>query len=202
MQAKTSVAIVPLLAVVSVLLLTGCETVEKYSLTYRLWDNEDWRNFSEPAPHPNLALFEVTNHSDVLVQYDALSERHSTVTRHAYFLHLNQARIEAGTKPELVKPSATYGWKSIPLLPAPGDLTNRLPGLPAYAVVTNEGRGFTLFRPPETEATFELPVYAESFGTPTRVVLTPFAVAGDTVMVGVVAVVAGFFVWLEMGAPH
>ena len=25
------------------LLGTGCQTVEKYSLTYRVWDNDDWR---------------------------------------------------------------------------------------------------------------------------------------------------------------
>ena len=36
---------------------TGCETVEKYSLTYRVWDNGNWCKFNEPMPNPNLALF-------------------------------------------------------------------------------------------------------------------------------------------------
>jgi hypothetical protein len=62
------------LVAVFVLLLTGCTTVEKYSLTYRLWDNGDLRKWSEPAPNPNLALFEATNAADVLVQYDALKQ--------------------------------------------------------------------------------------------------------------------------------
>jgi hypothetical protein len=186
---------------VVVLLLTGCETVEKYSLTYRVWDNDDWRKFSEPAPNPNLALFEATNHADVLVQYDAFSEKHSTVKRRAYYVRPNQARVGAGTKPELVKPSVADGMKPIPVLPTQGALTNQPPGLPAYAVVTKEGRGFTLYRPRESESTFDLPVYTETSGTPTRIVLTPFAVAGDTVMVGAVAAVVGFLLWAQIRAP-
>ena len=53
----------------------------------------------------------------------------------------------------------------------------------------------------ESEATFDLPVYIETSGTPIRIVLTPFAVAGDTVMVGAVAAVVGFLMWAQIGAP-
>jgi len=53
----------------------------------------------------------------------------------------------------------------------------------------------------EAEATFNPPVYTETSGTPTRIVLTPFAVAGDTVMVGAVAAVVGFLLWAQIGAP-
>jgi hypothetical protein len=189
------------LAAVLVLLLTGCETVEKYSLTYRVWDNDDWRKWSEPAPNPNLALFQSPNYDDVLVQYDAFSEKHSKVKRRAYHLYLNQARMDAGAKPELVNPSVADGMKPIPVLPAQGALTNKPPKLPPYAVVTKEGRGFTLYRSMGSESAFDLPVYVETAGTPTRVLLTPFAVAGDTVMVGVVAAVVGFLLWAQIGAP-
>ena len=182
-------------------LLTGCKAVEKYSLTYRVWDNDDWRKFSEPAPNPNLALFEATNHADVLVQYDAFSEKHSTVKRCAYYLHPNQTRLDAGTKPELVKPSVANGMEPIPVLPAQGALTNQPPELPAYAVVSKDGRGFTLYRPMESDSTFDLPVYVETSGTPTRIVLTPFALAGDTAMVGAVVAVVGFLLWAQIGAP-
>ena len=183
------------------LLGTGCQTVEQYSLTYRVWDNDDWRKFSEPAPNPNLALFEASQRADVLVQYDALSEKRSTVKRKAYYLEQSQAQIAAGKKPQLVRPSAADGMKPIAVLSTPGAITNPPPGLPIYAVPTKEGRGFTLHRPTESEATVDLPVYAETAGTPTRIVLTPFAVAGDTVMVGVVAAVVGFFWWIQSGAP-
>jgi len=189
------------LVAVLVLLLTGCTTVEDYSLTYRVWDTDEWRKFSEPAPNPNLALFEATNHPEVLVQYDAFSEKHSTVRRCSYYLYLNRARIDAGTKPELVKPSELGGMKPIPVLITKGALTNHTPGLSAYAVVTKEGRGFTLYRPMESESTFDLPAYTETSGTPTRIVLTPFAVAGDTVMAGAAIAVVGFLLWAQIGAP-
>ncbi len=183
------------------LLGTGCETARKYSLTYRLWDNGDLRKWSEPAPNPNLALFEATNGADVLVQYDALSERRSAVKRRAYYLLQNEARIAAGKKPKSARPSAADGLKPIAVLSTQSAVTNLPPELPAYAVVTKEGRGFTLYRPPQPLTTFDLPVYPETSGTPTRIVLTPLAVAGDTVMVGAVVVVVAFFLWVESGAP-
>jgi hypothetical protein len=193
---------VVVLAGASLLLLgCGCHTVERYSLTYRVWDIGEWRKYSEPAPNPNLALFEATNRADVLVQYDALSEKHSTVKRRAYYLQQNEARVAAGKKPKWVRPSVADGMKPIAVLPTQGAITNLPPELPAYAVVTKEGRGFILYRPMESEATFDLPVYAETTGTPTRIVLTPFAVAGDTVMVGAAAAVVGFLMWVQSGAP-
>jgi hypothetical protein len=124
-----------------------------------------------------------------------------TVERRAYYVHPNQARIAAGKRPKWVRPSVADGMKPIVVLPTQGAVTNLPPELPAYAVVTKEGREFTLYRPTESEATFDLPVYAETSGTPTRIVLTPFAIAGDTVMVGAVAAGVGFLLWLQIGAP-
>ncbi len=93
------------------------------------------------------------------------------------------------------------GMKSIPVLPMQGPRTNQPPDLAAYAVVARDGRGFTWYRPMESESVFDLPVYVETSGIPPRIVLTPFAVAGDTVMVGVVAAVAAVAVWAHIGAP-
>jgi len=201
MRSKLNEAMLLPMAAGLLLLLTGCETVEKYSLTYRLWDNGDLRKFSEPAPDPKLALFEIGSRTNLLVQYDALSEQHSAVKRRAYYLRPNEARIAASKKPKWAEPSAAGGKKPIPVLPTQDAAANPASELPAYAVLTREGRGFTLYPSMESEATFDLPVYAETSGTLTRVVLTPLAVAGDTVMVGAVAAVVGFFGWLEIGAP-
>ena len=201
MKTKSSVVRLLLVAASLLLLATGCQTVEKYSLTYRVWDNDSWCKFSNPATNPNLALFKATNNADVLVQYDAFSEKHSRVERHAYYLHPSQARVDAEPKLELVKPSAADGMKPIPVLPTQGALTNPPSGLPAYAVVTKNGRGFTLYRRMEPESAFDLPFYAETSGTAAHIVLTPFAVVGDTVMVGAVAAVVGFLLWVQSGAP-
>ena len=201
MKDKSSVVALPLVAAGFLLFGAGCETAQKYSLTYRLWECGEWRKFSEPAPNPKLALFESTNRADVLVQYDALSERHSTVERRAFYLQQNEASVAAGKKPEWVKPSVADGTKPIQVLPTREGVTNLPPERPSFAVLTSEGRGFTLYRPPDPEATFDLPVYAETSGTPTHLVLTPFAVAGDTLMVGAVASFVAFLLWLQMGGP-
>ncbi len=70
-----------------------------------------------------------------------------------------------------------------------------------HAVPSIDGRKFTLVRPTAPTGTNELPVYLASSGTWIRVLETPFAVAGDTVMVGGVAAVAGFLLWVQSGAP-
>ena len=200
MRGKSNIAMLPLVQAGLLLFVTSCQTVEDHSLTFRLWDNGELRKFSEPAPNPNLALFEATNHADVLVQYDAFSEKHSTVKRQAYYLQRNEARVAAGKKPKWVNLAAADGMKPVLVLPTQNVHTNPPPELPAYAVVTREGRAFTLYRPTESEATFDLPVYPETSGTPTRIVLTPFAVAGDAVMVGAVAAVVVFLLWVQSGA--
>jgi len=199
---RCTLALILLGAAVALLLLTGCETVENYSLTYRLWDNGDLSKFSEPAPNPKLALFESTNHVDVLVQYDALSDKHSAVTRRSYCLRPNQATIEAGKQPKWAEPPAPTGLQFIPVLSSPAAATNLPPEQTTYAVTTQEGRGFSLYRPGVSAETFDLPVYPESSGMVVRVALTPFAVTGDTLMVGAVAGVVAFYLWVDSGAPH
>ena len=176
---------------------TGCTTVEKYSLTHRLWDNGDLRKWSEPAPNPDLALFAATNAADVLVQYDALSEKRSAVKRRAYYLQENEARVAGGKKPRFVNSSQAAGLTPIPVLKWDSGNTNSPPDLAGYAVTAEDGRRFDLYPSTGRRETHDLPVYPESSGTPMRVALTPFAVAGDTLMVAGVVVFIGIIVLAE-----
>lgn len=179
------------------LLLTGCETVQDYSFTCRLWDSGDLRKFSEPAPDPHLAVFEATNGTDLLVQYDAISEKHSAVERRAFLLYSNESRVAAGQAPDWVALSNTNGMRPVSVVtdrdPAPAESQ-------VYVVQSAEGRSLTVHRP-ERENTVDLPVYLETSGTATRIALTPLAVAGDTVMVGSVVGIVGFCLWVQSGAP-
>lgn len=138
-----------------------------------------------------MALHDTANGADVLVLYDACGGDSSRVKRRAYFLEANAGRIVAGKKPEFVSPSLADGMKPIPILPAQAAVTNAPPAPDIYAVATLESRRFTLYRPGQSAETFVLPVYCESAGRAARVALTPFAVAGDTF---IVAVVAGYIV--------
>jgi hypothetical protein len=191
------------MAVLATLLLaaTGCETVHKYSLTYKLWDTDDFRRWSEPATDPNLALFETKDHRDVLAQYDAYSEREAAVKRQAYYIRSSEAQVAAGKRPVPLNPAMPESAIPIPVLDPKAAGTNQPPQPPPFAVTTRQGRAFALHQPATAVQTFQLPVYAESSGTFPRVALTPFAVVGDTVMVGAVASVVGFIVWAGIGAP-
>lgn len=176
---------------------TGCTTVQKYSLSYRVWDTGELRKFSEPAPDPNLALFKARQDQEVLVQYDAWSEKNEAVKRRAYYLRLNQTRISSGKKPRFVNPSKAAGLTPIPVLQWDSVNTNAPPALAEYAVTAEDGRRFDLYPSTGRRETHDLPVYPESSGTPMRVALTPFAVAGDTVMAAGVVAFIGIIVLAE-----
>jgi hypothetical protein len=179
----------------------GCQTVQKHSLTYKLWDTGDLSKWSEPAPDPHLALFQDRHNAQVLVQYDAFSERHTAVKRQAYLLQPNQALVEAGKPPQWAPLSLAEQMEPVRTLPEPTTFTNRPPKQSTYAVVTKEGRAFLLYQPGASPLGCDLPVYEETSGTPARVALTPLAVVGDTAMVAGVLAVIGFIGWLEVGAP-
>lgn len=187
------------LAVCLALMVTGCETVQQYSLSYKLWNNEDWRKWNEPAPNPRLALFDTRDHTNLLVEYDAYSEKRSTIKRQAYYLQSSQARINEGKAPKLVKPAAAEGMESIPVFEAKAIGTNAPTHLMNYAIISESGREFSLHPQAEPLGAFRLPVYPESSGTIMRVALTPFTAIGDTVMVGLVASVVALYWACESG---
>ena len=109
---------VNLLAALGCLWLCGC-------MTSNLWHERD---YVVPSTDPKLALAQ-TSH-DVLVQYDAVSERTGEVQRRAYFLEPNLQRIAAGKKPVFVDAAKAKLWRPSRFLrvwPA----TRRLPELGA-----------------------------------------------------------------------
>jgi hypothetical protein len=188
--------------VFGMMLFSGCEAVHEYSLTYRVWSADDFNCWSEPEPNPSLALFETPDHEKLLVAYDAYSEKHSKAKRRAYYLQPNLARVEAGKAPQFVAPGLPAGMRPIPVFEAKTLGTNPVPSLTNYAVLDESGRTFTLYPQAESLGALRLPVYPESSGTPVRILLTPFAVVGDTVMVGVVASVAAVVVACASGFTY
>jgi hypothetical protein len=192
--------LIPSLGLLGLLLLTGCATAEKYSLTHKLWEDGEFRKFSEPAGHPNLALFDTPDAHDVLVQYDAWSDRHSKIIRRAYYLDANTNRIAKGEQPQFVALSMAEGLAPIPVL-APATMATNPPPPETIFAITNDLRSFTLHRPAMADQTFDLPVYGESAGTAKRLALTPLAVAGDAGMVAGATAVIGFLMWAYAGGP-
>ncbi len=175
------------------LLLSGCSTARDYSVTHKVWTNEEWRHFAEPAPDPHLALFETATGNDILVQYDEMSDTSDRIRRRAYLLYPNLERIRERKRPDFVKPAQVNGAKLIQLLDSPSSTADAHPTPGNYAATAKGGREFTLHRAGGTEGPYELPDYLKSNRTAVRVLLTPLALAADSVMVGLVASVVAAY---------
>jgi hypothetical protein len=185
-------------------LVSGCETARDYSVTHKVWSYEEWRHFAGPAPSPHLALFETASRNDILVQYDEMSDTSGRIRRRAFLLYPNLERIQEKRRPEFVKPAQLNGVKPIQLQDSPSSTADPhlTPGF--YAVTARGGREFTLYRAGAAEGPYELPDYLKSNNTAGRVLLTPLAVAADSVMVGLVASVLGAYMLAKAnyGSAH
>jgi hypothetical protein len=182
------------------LLLLGCETAQRYSLTYKLWD-KGTRPVNRPATEPRLEMFAAETPPDVLVTYDAVSERKDRLERFAYFVFTNGTRVTAGKAPRLVDSSLSENMTPVLLFAE----TNAVPNSAIsarYPVKTDNGTGFELFRNGQSEGTYSLPVYREEApGPATQVALTPLAIVGDTMMVAGVVATFGAVIWIQAGCP-
>lgn len=177
--------------------LCGCETAQEYSLTHKLWD-KGMDPSSRPALEPKLELF--SSQSDLLVTYDAFDERADRTLRRAYFAGPNESRIIKRQKPFFVDVTLATNMTAVPIISGTAAVTNA--GLLARSPVnTDYGPGFELYRDGRSEGVHPLPAYNDRMGTASRIVLTPFAVAGDTVMVGLVVGAVAAIGWVASGCP-
>lgn len=179
------------LALCLLLNLTGCQTVHEYSLTYKLWTNGELNHYYEPAAQPRLELYHDPRQEDVLVTYDEAHESHSTVQRRAYFANRNRARLGERLKPSFIHPDKAHDLSVIPQVPTAAVST----GTNLEAVVAANGQQFTLQGGDFQGQVYQLPVYPDRGATPVRALFTPFAVAGDVVMVGLVSSVVAAYAY-------
>jgi hypothetical protein len=173
---------------------TGCETIQEHSLTCDLWSDDGGISHSRPQTDSGLALFYAKPQPEVLVEYNAVSDRHPAGQRRAYFLDASRRRLTAGRPPRFVGPKRDHGLQPISILPTIAMATNSLSTNLCCAVA--KGNSFILYRadfPPEY---CTLPYYQDGTfnGNWKRVLLTPLTVTVDMVVdVTVVGVVAAIF---------
>jgi len=186
------------LAMSLLLSMTGCETARDYSLTYKLWSSGEMRRFYEPATPPRLELFHDPKQGDVLAAYDEAHETRKTIRRRAYFVNGNRIRVEAGRKPRFVNLERAEGLTRIELAqPAPSPADSAA----IHAVVSTSGQQFTLSGDFGGHD-YQLPVYPDRSASAGRVLLSPFAAAGDVIMVGIVAGVVAAYCYAGGGNWH
>ena len=148
--------------------LCGC-------MTSALWEPEALDGFNKPAREANVQVFRYD--SDWLVQYDEVNEDSARVRRRAYTLYANDDRVRGHKSPHFVTgPVAT--------------------GVEARAVMSDNGREFTLYDGETTVGTYELPFYPKPSGRVKQILLTPLTVAVDATIAS--AVVVGY-AWAHSG---
>jgi hypothetical protein len=181
------------------LLFAGCETVRNYSVTSNLWETRNFSKTAAPASPANLKIFEAGAGGRLLVSYDEYSERRKKVLPPTYWLAENREIIDAGNRPNFVKISRAGSL--LPLLECaePVECTNRATLTQTSYAPAENGQSFVLCRPGLAEGPYKLPVYDERSGTPTKVALTPLAVAGDAAIVGLVVAVIAACEWVASG---
>jgi len=152
--------------------------------------------FSEPAPNPHLALFANPKNGDVLVQYDEMREQSDSIRRRAYFLQENAERAHLRKKPRFVNPQLATTMNPIPRKEDTSAQTNLADSASSVVSMSSKGGNeFVLFRDGRSEGPYDLPTYLASNANFTRVALSPFGVAGDTIMVGLVASFAAAYIY-------
>ena len=162
-------------------------------MTQKLWTESGLDDWNEPAPAPNLHLFNDQRRHDLLVVYDEHSERQSATRARAYFLYQNQDLLAQHKRPHFVKPNLAKGMPAVPLFSFPSA------GLYAgtCAVTETNSQNFTVLLNGHNLGTYELPVYNDGVGQAERVALTPVATTVDLTIIG------GFLgcYWLYLDAP-
>lgn len=153
-------------------LASGC-------VTHKLWSEKTLDEWNEPAPNPNLRLFQDEKRSDVLVVYDEYSSRHYTTNTRAFFLYQNQKPLGQHTRPYFVSTNLARHLPPVPVLFSMP--TN--PSAPFYAVTTNGG-DFSLFSNRSEFGPYPLPLYNDGIGRNERIAWTPLTVTTDLTIIG------------------
>jgi hypothetical protein len=168
-----------LIAGLGVLLLCGCATSA-------LWSNRDYKG---PATEPDLALYESAASGDLLAVYKEVSDRNGKMRRRAYYLNEFE-RAGTSRKPSFVRPKQSQGLPSVPVFLAESGEAVTNEGL--YAVVATNQVEFTVWSNNRKLSSYSLPEYPDGWDRTKKVILTPFAVLADAVIVAsVVGFVAG-----------
>jgi hypothetical protein len=160
---------------IPLLLLTGCATSA-------LWEEDRFVRFHEPAPAPDLRLFQAGG--DVLVHYTETRDSDDKQRQRTYWLHENERRIDERRKPHFVPERAARGLDPIPVL-SPSGIANVTNTCGPYALSSTNLDSFTLYAPDGRRlGDYRLPVYRDASGRVKQVLLTPVCFAADCTIVG------------------
>jgi hypothetical protein len=168
------------------LLESGC--------TYALWTNGNLVDYKEPAPNPDLHLFESKQGTDYLVVYKEYSERTDSFHGRAYWLNKNQTRVERQKAPVFAGRKQTRKLTAVPVFYSmpQEEFTKGI-----YAVCDTNQQSFALFSGNRQVGSYDFPVYEDKLGNVEKVALTPLAVTADVSVAGAIVAVIVAYGWCE-----
>lgn len=165
------------------LLLLLSLLISQSGCTYMLWSSDDFEAYRKPAPNPELHLYESKKQDDFLVVYKEQSERNDSIHTRAYWLNLNQNRLERKRAPIFTSKDSVHNLPSIPVFYFTGSPAHTNQAF--YAICETNDESFMLYATNNTIGSYSLPVYNDGRGRLEKIVLTPITVSID-VAAGVV----------------
>lgn len=175
------------IALLLLLTLCGCTNSA-------LWKNHALSRFHEPGNPSQVAIHQSADARRVLIEYNEICEESEHKERRAYWLALGETSKPNPHRPVFVSCDTAQGLPSVPLIEPQDGAAISCTGL--CAVVSTNGREFTIYSDGRDVGHYRLPVYEDSSGRLKRIALTPLTVAADATIVGGLI---GLWLWSEGG---
>ena len=152
--------------------------------TYMLWSDENYEAFHQPAPNPDLHLYESKKENDILVVYKEQSERNEHIHTRAYWLNRNQIRVTRECPPIFTSKKAARNLPGIPFLDSMP--TNEY-NIQSFYALPGTNQSFALFRGEHEIGSYSLPAYDGERPVAEKIALTPVTLTADAAMAAAVA---------------
>ena len=164
--------------------LAGCETAKEVTITGHMWEATG-SNHREPAQNANLKLYHTSDRKDVLVRYDEERESSGTVKSRAFLLMANQGRINAGRKPSFLSGREAAKVQADHVRIISENDVGEMNDEELAAIVSRQGRHFTLISKGREIGSYDLPTYlTSSRAFVERALFLPATVIGDVAVYG------------------
>lgn len=152
--------------------------------TYMLWSDENYEAFRQPAPNPDLHLYESKKQNDILVVYKEQSERTERIYTRAYWLNKNQIRVTQQDPPIFTSKNAARNLPAVPILESMP--TNQY-GLQSFYALSGTNQSFTVYSGAREVGSYYLPAYDAGRPVAEKIALTPVTMTADATIAAAVA---------------
>jgi hypothetical protein len=150
--------------------------------TYMLWSDQNYDSFHQPAPNPDLHLYESKKQNDILVVYKEQSERNEHIRTRAYWLNRNQIRVTQQAPPIFVSKRTARNLPVVPIFDSKPAVGNG-----SYYALSGTNQSFTVFLGTRVMGAYSLPIYDAERPVAEKLALTPVTMTADTALAAALA---------------